>query len=387
PVIGVLSNPVNITQTTMTLNWTAATDDVGVTNYNIYKDGVLELQVGNVLTYDVVGLNPATSYSFYITALDAEGNESENSNTIQATTIQAPTGTTTFTLTTTSSSTNWSPNTIINSGGILTWSAAPSGLYLGETIIADDPVFDFSSNVNNDSIVITITNTDNDFSGLTDFDFWNDNGVGSEITDIDLIQATALTTLNMRYNRLSTLDISQNTELETLTIRGNRQLNYQTLNTSANSKLTTIRIDATGINNVDLSNNDLLTNVFLNNARLPSSVLDQVVMDLDDNGEINGNLFISNNPGYLSTYAREAYLNLVENKGWDIDVVAPPQLNIQVITLTSNSTSNEWKPGIVDNTGDRDPLVWKAYNAVIGTLDPIRIDDGGSLGALPVFDF
>ena len=44
---------------------------------------VVEAQLGNVLTYEVTGLTPATTYNFYVTALDAEGNESSASNTVQ----------------------------------------------------------------------------------------------------------------------------------------------------------------------------------------------------------------------------------------------------------------------------------------------------------------
>ena len=41
-------------------------------------------------------------------------------------------------------------------------------------------------------INITVTGPDS-FVGLTQLDFWNDNGVGSEITDIDVTNAVALT--------------------------------------------------------------------------------------------------------------------------------------------------------------------------------------------------
>ena len=99
----------------MTLDWTAATDNVGVANYNIYVGGVFNTQVGNVLSYDLTGLTANTSYSIYITALDAAGNESAASNTVQATTLQGSQGDT-FTLTTVSTSAAWSPFRVIKSG-------------------------------------------------------------------------------------------------------------------------------------------------------------------------------------------------------------------------------------------------------------------------------
>ncbi|MEP1490167.1 MAG: fibronectin type III domain-containing protein [Algibacter sp.] len=74
------------TNTTIGLNWTAATDNVAVTGYKIYKDGVIETTLGNVLSYQITGLTAATSYSFNVTAIDAVGNESIVSNIVIITT-------------------------------------------------------------------------------------------------------------------------------------------------------------------------------------------------------------------------------------------------------------------------------------------------------------
>jgi fibronectin type 3 domain-containing protein len=70
------------------LQWTASTDNVEVTGYNIYRG---DLKVGAVsgdaLTYqDTSGLKPNTSYSYRVTAVDAAGNESAKSNTVTLTT-------------------------------------------------------------------------------------------------------------------------------------------------------------------------------------------------------------------------------------------------------------------------------------------------------------
>jgi chitodextrinase len=74
------------TDTTISLNWSGSTDNVGVTGYTVYKDGTLENTLGNVLNYNVSVLNPNTSYSFTVKALDAAGNESALSNTLSVTT-------------------------------------------------------------------------------------------------------------------------------------------------------------------------------------------------------------------------------------------------------------------------------------------------------------
>ena len=85
PTVGVLSST-SQTDTTIDLSWTAATDNVAVTNYKVYKDAVLETTLGNVLSYQVTGLTAATAYNFTVTALDAAGNESVVSNTFSITT-------------------------------------------------------------------------------------------------------------------------------------------------------------------------------------------------------------------------------------------------------------------------------------------------------------
>ena len=77
------------TDTTVDLSWTAATDNVAVTGYRVYKDAILETTLGNVLSYQVTGLTASTTYDFTVTALDAAGNESAVSNTVAITTDAA----------------------------------------------------------------------------------------------------------------------------------------------------------------------------------------------------------------------------------------------------------------------------------------------------------
>jgi hypothetical protein len=67
------------------LLWTASTDNVGVAGYYIYRDGA---NVGNSAQnqYSDTGLQPLTTYSYYVVAFDAAGNVSAPSNTASATT-------------------------------------------------------------------------------------------------------------------------------------------------------------------------------------------------------------------------------------------------------------------------------------------------------------
>ncbi|KAA0126357.1 T9SS type A sorting domain-containing protein [Chryseobacterium sp. SN22] len=79
----ITSNP---SSNSISLSWTAATDNVGVAGYDIYKDGTFYATVTGT-TATVSGLNPSTTYNFYIIAKDAAGNASAASNTAPGTTL------------------------------------------------------------------------------------------------------------------------------------------------------------------------------------------------------------------------------------------------------------------------------------------------------------
>ncbi|MEM8507824.1 MAG: fibronectin type III domain-containing protein [Bacteroidota bacterium] len=77
------------TTATVSLSWTAATDNVAVTGYRVFQDGGAVATLGNVTNHTVSGLSANTSYQFTVRALDAAGNESTNSNAINVTTASA----------------------------------------------------------------------------------------------------------------------------------------------------------------------------------------------------------------------------------------------------------------------------------------------------------
>lgn len=78
----------NQTPYTISLNWTASTDNIEVTAYDIYVDAVYYTTV-STNTAMVSGLTPETTYSFYVIAKDAVGNESSQSNIVNGTTTEA----------------------------------------------------------------------------------------------------------------------------------------------------------------------------------------------------------------------------------------------------------------------------------------------------------
>ncbi|AWG21845.1 endonuclease I [Flavobacterium faecale] len=75
----------NTTQTNTNLSWTAATDNIAVTTYEVYQGTILKATVTNT-NYAVTGLSAATTYNFIVKAKDAAGNTSSSSNTLLVTT-------------------------------------------------------------------------------------------------------------------------------------------------------------------------------------------------------------------------------------------------------------------------------------------------------------
>ncbi|WP_162128403.1 reprolysin-like metallopeptidase [Flavobacterium phycosphaerae] len=74
------------TSTTTNLSWTTATDNVAVTGYDVYKDGVLLGSTTTATTYAVSGLIANTTYVFTVKAKDNAGNISSASNALSVTT-------------------------------------------------------------------------------------------------------------------------------------------------------------------------------------------------------------------------------------------------------------------------------------------------------------
>lgn len=79
----------NTTSTGTTLSWTAVTDNIAVTGYQVFKGATLLATVSG-LTYTATGLTASTAYTFSIKAKDADGNLSGASNVVSITTLAPP---------------------------------------------------------------------------------------------------------------------------------------------------------------------------------------------------------------------------------------------------------------------------------------------------------
>ncbi|MCX7171374.1 MAG: fibronectin type III domain-containing protein, partial [Proteobacteria bacterium] len=84
--IGVSATAASSTQ--VNLSWTASTDNIGVTGYQVYRNSAL---VGNpaVTTYSDTGLSASISYSYTVAACDAANNCSAQSSAVAATTLSS----------------------------------------------------------------------------------------------------------------------------------------------------------------------------------------------------------------------------------------------------------------------------------------------------------
>ncbi len=86
------SVPTNIKATTasesqITLSWSQSSDNVGVTGYRVYRNGI-QLSNTTSLSFSDTGLAAGTSYSYTAEAFDAAGNLSGKSVVVTATTTQ-----------------------------------------------------------------------------------------------------------------------------------------------------------------------------------------------------------------------------------------------------------------------------------------------------------
>jgi endonuclease I len=80
-----------VTSSSVSLNWTASTDNISVSSYDVFVDGTLIRNV-NSPSATVTGLTPETSYLFFVQAKDGAGNKSANSASVVGTTEAGPIG-------------------------------------------------------------------------------------------------------------------------------------------------------------------------------------------------------------------------------------------------------------------------------------------------------
>ena len=83
---GLVATPVSTTQ--INLSWNASTDNVGVTGYQVFRNGQ-QIATTTTTSFSNTGLTPATTYQYAVRASDAAGNTSALTTAVSATTPAA----------------------------------------------------------------------------------------------------------------------------------------------------------------------------------------------------------------------------------------------------------------------------------------------------------
>ena len=219
----------SITQTTATLSWTASTDNVAVTGYSVYQNGSL-LATTTSTSYSLTGLTAGTTYTYYVTAYDAAGNNSSASSTISVTTVTpdtqsptAPTNLASSSITSSSVTLSWTASTdnvavtgynIYRNGSLLTTTTSTSysvtGLSASTTYTFYVTAYDAAGNVSSASSTLSVTTLASTITYCTS------KGTNYTYEWIDLVKLNTInnvTTANAGYGDFTSL--STNLSLST----------------------------------------------------------------------------------------------------------------------------------------------------------------------------
>ncbi|MFL5838888.1 MAG: fibronectin type III domain-containing protein, partial [Thermoleophilaceae bacterium] len=151
--------PANLTASSVagnqvTLSWIPATDNIGVTSYDVYRNGLLFRNITPTSSYTDTSVQPAVTYLYEVRANDAAGNTSEASNAITVTTPgldtippTAPTGLTANAVSPTEVDLSWNAATddvgvtsykIFRNDNVLTTVSGSSLSYQDRTVAGDN---------------------------------------------------------------------------------------------------------------------------------------------------------------------------------------------------------------------------------------------------------
>ncbi len=130
-------------ESAIVLNWTVSTDNVGVSGYNVFRDGA-QIVNSPTPTYTDTGLQASTSYSYEVNAVDGVGNQSARSAAAAATTLapdvtapSAPTGLNAQAVSAFAISLSWNPST--DGRGVTGYHILRDGAQVGAS---DGPTYD-----------------------------------------------------------------------------------------------------------------------------------------------------------------------------------------------------------------------------------------------------
>lgn len=126
--VGVSASQINV-------SWTASTDNVGVSGYKVYRNGVQVATTAST-SYSDAGLSELTTYTYEISAYDAMGNESAKSTQATGTTLDGtppsvPSGVTATAVGPQRINISWTAST--DNLGVTGYKVYRNGSYVGST--------------------------------------------------------------------------------------------------------------------------------------------------------------------------------------------------------------------------------------------------------------
>jgi chitodextrinase len=232
----------SITGTTATVSWTASTDNVGVTGYKVFRDGVqVSTQTG--LSFADSGLAMSTTYSYTASAVDAVGNESAKSVALSVTTKDtlAPTVPSITNITAPSSSQvalTWSASTDTGGSGLKGYKVYRSTGGASANLIASPTTTSYTDNtvVGSTAYAYTVSSTDNAGNESA-------KSAAASITTPappDTTAPTAPTSLRTTTTALTSISLAWNASTDNVGVTGYRVMNGATLVTTVNALAYTV---------------------------------------------------------------------------------------------------------------------------------------------------
>lgn len=241
---------------------------------------------------------------------------------------------------TNSTSSTWSPQTVVNLGSTLSWEFS-GGITLAP-ITNNDPTVNLSTNIGNvimdvylvDEVTVFVCNN-NYISEIILTELTDINTLDLSfnlLNSIDVSDNTSLFSLNLNTNFLSSINVDSNILLNTLAIRANllsaldvstlidleslqlNNNNITSLDIDSNTVLKFLEIHNNSIPSVDLSNNPLLQMVRVEGNNMVPAATDNIYIQLANHAINNGYLSTRDNRTTASNSARTA----LHHRGWTI---------------------------------------------------------------------
>lgn len=210
--------PINLVSTavaaaTVSLTWTASTDNVAVAGYDIYKGTTLVGSTSNTTVYTVTGLTASTTYNFTVKAKDASANISAASNVLNVATVSpdteaptAPSNVTFYREDDTHGALTWSPST--DNSEVAGYDVYQGATLIGSTTAATS--FAISGLVANTTYIFTVKAKDASANVSTE----SAPSVGAPNPDSYEPNGTAASSQTILYNTRYTSHISSSTDAD-----------------------------------------------------------------------------------------------------------------------------------------------------------------------------